>query len=98
FKIESTAKNQKNKERVQAVLDSHWEMNNWEYELFTRVKDLGVLGELVSRLPPMDKPINGVEVTYNTLGMFRAGLVIPHLIQRCILTPWNYESLDAIYM
>lgn len=100
FKVESTAKNQSNKDRVQKILDSHWELNNWESEMFARIQDLGVLGEMFFRLPPMDRKIGSGDdgIQAKNLGMFRCGLALPHMVRRCVLSPWNYEQIDNIYM
>ncbi len=103
YKVESTAKNPKNKEAVQKIIDSHWELNNWEAEMFSRVHDLGVLGESYFRLPPMDKMIGSSNdgkggVPVRNLGMFRCGLALPHMVRRCVLSPWNYEQIDSVYM
>jgi len=103
FKLESTAKDEKNKARVQAVLDSHWELNQWEDELFSRMMDLGVLGEFCTKMPPLDRKIGDqtddiISTKSWNPGIFRCGLVIPHMIRRAVLSPWNYENIDTIYM
>lgn len=99
FKAESTAKNEKNKERCQAILDTHWDYNAWDAEMFTRVFDFGVCGEMVRRLPPLVRKVGkkGNQEIFNP-GMFRCGLVLPHLVRGCSLTPWNYEILDKLYL
>ena len=99
FKAESTAKNEKNKERCQAILDTHWDYNAWDAEMFTRVFDFGVCGEMVRRLPPLTRKVGkqGSQEIFNP-GMFRCGLVLPHLVRGCSLTPWNYEILDKLYL
>lgn len=98
FRCESTAKNKKNKERVQEVIDSHWGYNIWDEELFNRVQDLGVCGELIRRMPPVSRKIGKVDPEIFNPGMFRCGLVLPHLVRGCSLTPWNYEVLDKLYL
>jgi hypothetical protein len=98
FKLESTASDKNNKQRIQDVLDTHWEYNRWDHEIFARVMDLGVMGELVQRVPPIIRKIGTVNPEIFNPGMFRCGLILPHLVRGCSLTPWNYEVLDRIFL
>ena len=99
FKLESTAKNEGNKKRVQAILDSHWELNHHEEEMFSRTMDFGVLGEQVARVPPLDRKIGNIETEpTSNLGIVRLGLVLPHMVRRIVLEPWNYEHLSTMYL
>lgn len=84
------------RERVQEVLDEHWELNEWQDRTYERVFDLGRTGELIRRIPPLFRDIAGHKEF--KLGRFIGGNIAPQLVYGISLDPWNYERLDRLYL
>lgn len=89
------AKEEAEKE-CQVILDEYWKFNSWEDCTFPRVYDLGVTGEMIRRLPLIDKVLKSGE-TFNP-GRFKCGAVIPYYIDQAILEPWDYEQVDYLVL
>lgn len=84
------------RQRIQDVLDEHWELNDWQDRTYERVLDLGRTGEMIRRLPPLSTSIAGSSEF--RLGRFTCGMIVPQLVYGVSLDPWNYEKIDRIYL
>lgn len=84
------------KQRVQDVLDEHWDINEWQDRTYERVLDLGRTGEMIRRLPPMARNIGGRSDF--RLGKFICGNIAPQLVYGISVDQWNYERLDRLYL
>ena len=96
FKIEPTTKKKEYRDRIQKVIDDHWQYNQWD-RLNQRERDLGVAGERVRRVPPLGESIEGSSGTFN-LSRFRCGMLLPELIETVALDPWDYERPIAVHL
>lgn len=84
------------RQRIQDVLDEHWEINDWQERSHDRVMDLQRTGELIRRVPALSKKIGGSRSF--KLGKFTCGNILPHLVYGVSIDPWNYEKLDRMYL
>jgi hypothetical protein len=80
------------KEAMQRVLDDYWERNEWEDRLYERVRDVGLTGEGVRRLPKTALDVNGETEKFRP-GFFRGAAVLPHYVQAVHVDPWDAERL-----
>lgn len=84
------------RQRIQDVLDEHWELNEWKDRTYERVLDIGRTGELIRRIPPLGTKILGCDDF--KLGRFICGNIAPQLVYGVSLDPWNYEKMDRLYL
>lgn len=84
------------RQRIQDVIDEHWEINDWQERTYERVLDLGRTGEMIRRVPALSTKIGGIKDF--KLGRFTCGNIDPSLVYGISLDPWNYERLDRMYL
>lgn len=96
FKIEPTTPNPQWRQRIQEVIDDHWQYNQWD-RLNQRERDLGVAGERIRRVPPLAEKIGDSPGQF-LLSRFRCGMILPELVETVSLDPWDYERPIAVHL
>lgn len=97
FTPKATVKgNDKIKEALQKVLDKHWDINDWEGSLESRVQELSLSGELFRYIPDLNYTMrSGEEIK---LSKFQAMAISSEEVCDIKRPLWNIEQLDTIHM
>lgn len=86
FLCQALSDNEEYRNRVQKVIDQHWELCGWDKRLTQRVETLAVEGEWIYYVPPPNR----------FSGQFKLGKILPELVDGFERNPMDAEELRTI--
>jgi len=96
FTPKATCTDLKLRKILQKVLDTHWDINEWEGQLDQRVLDLSLTGEWFRYIPDLNYKLSNGK-TYQ-LSKFKAGALLPEEVASVKRALWDQEQIDSIHM
>lgn len=96
FTPKATCKNPKMKKILQKVLDTHWDINEWEGQLGRRVHNQCLTGEWFRYIPDLNYKMEDGK-TYR-LSKFKAGDILPEEISSVTRALWDQDQMDYCHM
>lgn len=88
FTVRATSENDSKRKTLQALLDKHWEINEWDTQLSKRVATLAVEGEWTYYAGQPDR----------TTGHVHLCKVLPENVRDVVLCRYNPERIDKILL
>ena len=96
FLPKATSKNLQYAAIVQKVLDEYWGSNEWDQQIYQRVLDAGITGEMIRVVPPLFRHYPGLSDDF-MLSTYQCGNRYPYAIQRVDLDPFDYEKQEYMH-